>query len=108
MQKIKVVLMGMLLWSIPLFGVPENIETEYQDICWSCYNPEIPVQNFLTKYRETLRNLCYKKDARACEIMANLYAKIGDDIGSQEYWQRACKLGIKNACPMVQQDDKNE
>lgn len=87
------------------YCVPANITQAYDDICWTCYSPEIAVQNFLGKYRETLRNLCFKKDAQACNMMATLYAALQNDMDAQLYWQQACKLGMKETCANVDLDD---
>ncbi|MWV62954.1 DUF1955 domain-containing protein [Helicobacter saguini] len=84
-----------------MFCVPQNIQDEYDDICWNCYDPSIPIQNFLNRNREILKNLCFKNDVNACMMIANLYAKSGNDFDAQDYWQKACKLGNKDACPMV-------
>lgn len=88
------------------FCVPLAIENAYNDICWNCYSPEIGVQNFLGKYRETLRNLCFNNDAKACEMMGTLYAALQSDTNAQDYWQRACKLGVKETCAKVDKDEE--
>ncbi len=105
LKKIIFMFLGILFYYAPLFAISENIEAEYENICWDCYNPEIPIQNFLLKYREILRNLCFKKDAKACYMMAKLYTALHNDIDAQDYWQKSCKLGIKKACPMVEDED---
>ncbi len=89
-----------------LFGVPQLIEQQYNQICWQCYSPEISVQNFLNRHRETLRNLCFKKDAKACHMMATLYAALLNDFDAQAYWQRSCKLGNKDDCAKVTEDEE--
>ncbi len=100
-------LFGSVLFATQIaFCVPTNIKNAYDDICWTCYTPEIPIQNFLVKYRETLRNLCFKKDAQACQMMGTLYAALQNDIDAQDYWQRACKLGIKETCAKVDTDEE--
>lgn len=100
------VLLSMILCVNVAFSVPQNIQDEYDNICWNCYDPTIAMQNFLNRHRETLRNLCFKKDTNACLMIANLYSKTGNDFDAQDYWQRACKLGSKDACPMAQDDNE--
>ncbi|TLD84629.1 hypothetical protein [Helicobacter trogontum] len=88
------------------FCVPVAIQNDYDNICWNCYSPEIAIQNFLSKYREPLRNLCFKKDAKACEMMATLNSALQNDIDAQDYYQMACKLGVKDSCARVDIDEE--
>lgn len=80
------------------FCVPIAIQNAYDNICWTCYSPEISVQNFLSKYNGLLKNLCLKQDAKACEMMAILYSTLQDDAVSKYYYQMSCKLGVKDSC----------
>ncbi|AQQ59405.1 lipoprotein [Helicobacter bilis] len=88
------------------FCVPATMQNAYDNICWTCYSPEVAVQNFLSKYREPLRNLCFKKDAKACEMMATLYSALQNDIDAQDYYQMACKLGVKDSCAKVDVEEE--
>ncbi|RDU67072.1 hypothetical protein CQA53_02090 [Helicobacter didelphidarum] len=104
-RKIYRAMVGLIVSINFVIAVPPHIESSYNQVCWDCYTPEISIQNFLNKHRETLRNLCFKKDADACLMMAQSYAAIGNGFDAQDYWQRACKLGKKEACPMVEEDE---
>ncbi|RDU58877.1 hypothetical protein [Helicobacter sp. MIT 14-3879] len=84
--------------------VPQHVLDAYDGICWQCYDKEISIQNFVTKYRSTLRNICYKKDAQACHILARVYAALGDDVGADEYFALSCKYGLKKDCELVVED----
>lgn len=95
---------SIVLSSQVAFCVPQKILDQYDDICWSCYSPEISIQNFLNKYRETLRNLCYRNDAKACEMVATLYSSLQNDFDANEYWHKACELGKKDACAHASND----
>ena len=86
-------------------AVPSHIESAYDNICWNCYEKEVSMHNFLNKHSATLRNLCNKKDAKACVMMAKLNGNLNNSLAAQEYWQKACKLGDKEACPMVEEDE---
>lgn len=82
--------------------VPSDVQKAYEDICWNCYNREYSIQNFLNRYEDILRDSCGKDDAQSCAMIANLYSKMGNP-NAKEYWQKACKLGQKEACTQAKE-----
>lgn len=81
----------------PMFCAPSDVQKAYEDICWQCYNREYSIQNFLNRYEDILRDSCRKDDGQSCTMIATLYSKMGNP-NANEYWQKACKLGEKEAC----------